>query len=109
MERKSASGLRGAVELFVKYPLLANIIIVLTLLGGIVTFLNTKKSFFPTQKDRTIIIQVAYPGASPEEMEEGVTIKIEEAIKSIAGIDEIVSTSSENTANISVLTLDNYN
>jgi len=109
MEEKSASGLRGAVELFVKYPLLANIFIVLTLLGGIVAFLNTKKSFFPTQKDRNIIIQVAYPGASPEEMEDGVTIKIEEAIKSIAGIDEIVSTSSENTANISVLTLDNYN
>jgi multidrug efflux pump subunit AcrB len=109
MEEQSSSGLKGAIEHFVKYPLLANIFIVLTLLGGIVAFLNTKKSFFPTQKDRTINIQVAYPGASPEEMEDGVTIKIEEAIKSIAGIDEIVSTSSENSANINVLTLDNYN
>jgi multidrug efflux pump subunit AcrB len=109
MEEKSASGLKGAVEHFVKYPLLANILIALTLIGGTVAFLSTKKSFFPTAKDRNIIIQVAYPGASPEEMEDGVTIKIEEAIKSIAGIDEIISTSSENTASINVLTLNNAN
>lgn len=65
-------------------------------------------SFFPTAKDRVINITVAYPGASPEEMEEGVTTKIEEALKSTAGIDELTSTSSENSANISILTLDNY-
>ena len=96
------------VEYFVKYPILANIIIALTLILGAVSLVNTKKSFFPTRNDKNINIQIAYPGASPEEMEEGVTIKIEEALTSIAGIDEITSTSSENSALINVSTLENY-
>lgn len=101
-------GVRNLVEYFVKFPILANILIALTLVGGIVSFAFTKKSFFPTQKDRFINIQVVYPGASPEEMEEGVTLKVEEAINSIAGIKEFTSTSSENSASINVETLDNY-
>ena len=102
------NSIKGLVAYFVKYPILANIIIALTIIGGVVSFLNTKMSFFPTAKDRVINITVAYPGASPEEMEEGVTTKIEEALKSTAGIDELTSTSSENVASISILTLDNY-
>ena len=102
------NSIKGLVAYFVKYPILANILIALTVIGGVVSFLNTKMSFFPTAKDRVINITVAYPGASPEEMEEGVTTKIEEALKSTAGIDELTSTSSENVASISILTLDNY-
>ncbi|GAA0893995.1 efflux RND transporter permease subunit [Fulvivirga kasyanovii] len=101
-------GIQNLIEYFVKYPILANIVIAITLLAGLATLLGTKKSFFPTQKDKNIIIQVAYPGASPEEMEEGVTLKIEEALTSIAGIDEVSSTSSENSASINILTLENY-
>ena len=101
--------MKSLIEHFVKYPVLANIIIAITLLGGVLAIFNTKKSFFPTSKDRIINISVAYPGASPQEMEEGVTLKIEESLKSIAGIDEITSTSSENVASISVETLDTYN
>lgn len=100
--------MKGLVEYFVKYPILANIVIALTLITGVFSMLNTKKSFFPTRSDKNINIQVVYPGASPEEMEEGVTLKIEEALQSIAGIDEIISTSSENSASITVVTLENY-
>ncbi len=100
--------IKNLVEYFVKYPILANIIIALTVVGGVVAMLSTKKSFFPTRADRNIIVNVAYPGASPDEMEEGVTLKIEEAVNSIAGIDEITSTSSENSANITIETLDNF-
>jgi len=99
---------KSLVELFVKYPILANILIALTLIGGVATMLTTQKSFFPTRDDNTINISVAYPGASPQEMEEGVTLKIEEAVKSIAGIDELMSTSRENSASVTIITLDNY-
>jgi len=102
------SAVKNLVSYFVKYPILANILIALTLIGGIVCLVNTKKSFFPTRPDKNINIQVAYPGASPEEMEEGVTLKIEEALNSIAGIDEIISTSSENSANVTIVTLESY-
>ncbi len=98
--------IKNLVEYFVKFPILANILIALTLIGGLVAMFNTKKSFFPTRADRNINIAVAYPGASPEEMEEGVTLKIEEAVNPIAGIDELISTSSENSANITIVTFD---
>ena len=71
-------------------------------------FVNTRKSFFPTRKTNMINIQVVFPGASPEEMEEGVTQKIEEAIDNIPGIDEITSSSSENAARLSVKVLENF-
>ncbi|MDH5397971.1 MAG: efflux RND transporter permease subunit [Cyclobacteriaceae bacterium] len=102
------SAIRSIVELFVRNHILANIIIAVTLIGGIIAFLNTNKSFFPLRKSNTISIQVVYPGASPEEMEEGVTQKVEEAIDNIPGVDEITSNSSENSARISVKILETY-
>jgi multidrug efflux pump subunit AcrB len=100
--------IKDLVEYFVKYPILANIVIAITLLGGIVSLVNTKKSFFPTRSDTRINITVVYPGASPEEMEEGVTLKIEESIIAVAGIKEFTSTSSENSAAISVEIIETY-
>jgi len=96
------------VGLFVKYKILANIVIAVTIIFGLITLFNTNLSFFPEIKPRNITIQVVYPGASPQEMEEGVTLKVEEAIHNIVGIDEILSTSSENVASINVVTLKAY-
>ncbi|MEO1255758.1 MAG: efflux RND transporter permease subunit, partial [Bacteroidota bacterium] len=81
--------IKGLIEYFVKYPILANILIALTLVGGVVSMLNTQKSFFPTLEDKNITVAVSYPGASPDEMEEGVTLKIEEALKGVVGIYQV--------------------
>ena len=94
--------MRRLIEYCVKYPIVANIAIAITLIGGVVAFVGTKKSFLPELAVQNISIRVSYPGASPKEMEEGVTLKIEEAIKNIAGIDEITSTSSENSARLNI-------
>jgi len=101
--------MRGAVTFFVRYPIWANSIILVIGIFGVISYtLGLKKSFFPERKPQNITINVIYPGASPEEVEEGVTIKIEEAIKGIVGIDEVTSVSSENSASISIRTLDDY-
>lgn len=101
--------MRAVVTFFVKYPIWANAIIVISLLGGAGSYvLNLKKSFFPEREPRNITVSVSYPGASPVEMEEGVTIKVEEAIKGIEGIEEVSSVSSENFASIDVRTKQNY-
>jgi multidrug efflux pump subunit AcrB len=102
------SFIKGLIEYFVKYPILANILIALTLIGGVVSMINTKKSFFPTLEDKNITVSVSYPGASPDEMEEGVTLKIEEALKGVVGIYQVTSTSSENFASINVQKIDGY-
>jgi multidrug efflux pump subunit AcrB len=94
--------MRQIIKFFIKQPIWANAIIVVTVMFGLYNLLTIKKSFFPELDPRRVIVSVSYPGASPEEMEEGVTIKIEQALRGIDGVEQINSTSSENFANITV-------
>lgn len=100
--------MRNLVSIFVKYPFYGKIIIFILLAGGIASVANMKLSFFPEFESRDINISVVYPGASPKEMEEGITTRIEEAIRGIPGIREINSTSSENFASINITTTGEY-
>jgi len=94
--------MKKAVELFVKFPFYANLIVVFLILVGGISMYSMKMSFFPEMESRFLSVRVSYPGASPVEMEEGVTSRIEEAIRGIPGIYEINSTSSENSTSVSI-------
>lgn len=94
--------MKKAVELFVRFPFYANLIVVFLILVGGLSMYSMKMSFFPERESRFLYVQVAYPGASPVEMEEGVTSRIEEAIRGIPGIYEITSTSSENSTSVTI-------
>ncbi|MGD8781148.1 MAG: efflux RND transporter permease subunit [Ignavibacteria bacterium] len=94
--------MKKTLSAFVKYPFYANIIIAIIIIGGGLSLLSMRKAFFPEIKSKYINVTVSYPGASPKEMEEGITTRIEEAIRGIVGIKEITSTSSENYASVSV-------
>ena len=100
--------MRKIIQLFVKYPILANTVIFITLIGGVLSIVSTKKAFFPEIESNSIRIQATLPGASPQELEEGVTQRIEESIVSIAGIDEVRSTSVENSTSVTVSVLNSY-
>jgi len=99
--------MRNLIKFFIKQPIWANAIIVVTLMFGIYNLFSIKKSFFPELDPRRVIVSVSYPGASPDEMEEGVTIKIEQALRGIDGVEELKSTSSENFTNITVIGFEN--
>jgi multidrug efflux pump subunit AcrB len=94
--------MKRLIGYFVRYPIWSNAVIAVFVVGGLLAYFGIKKSFFPETPSRLVIIQVAYPGASPEEMEEGVVLKVEEALNGIVGVDQITSVSSENTASINV-------
>ena len=94
--------MKKLIEYFVKYPIFGNSLLAIIIVFGVFALINTKVTFFPDQPAKFLSITASYPGASPEEMEEGITLKIEDAIKGITGIDRTTSTSSENFANISV-------
>ncbi len=100
--------IKKIITSFVKYPFYANLIIAILLGGGIFSLVSMNKSFFPERKTRDIVVSVAYPGASPKEMEEGVTMRVEEAIRGIVGIKEVNSTSSENFAMVRITTTGEY-
>ncbi len=100
--------MKKLITLFVKYPFYANMIIVMMLLAGGFSFWSMHMSFFPERSTRDILVSVAYPGASPKEMEEGITTRIEMAVRGLVGIKEINSTSSENFASVIITTTGEY-
>lgn len=93
---------------FIKYPTAANIVILAIIVLGTRGMLSLKSSFFPLSESRIINISIAYPGASPQEMEEGIVLKIEDNIHGLIGVDRFTSTSSENSAKIAVEILKGY-
>ena len=100
--------MKRIVEIFVRFPFYANLAIVFLLIVGGMSMWNMKKSFFPERPSRMLFVSVSYPGASPVEMEEGVTSRIEEAVRAIPGIYELNSTSSENSARVTIEIIPGY-
>lgn len=100
--------MRRLVSEFVKYPFYANILIAILIFAGSWSFISMKKSFFPERSSRFIFVNVFYPGASPKEMEEGITTRIEESVRGLVGIKEITSTSSENFSQVRIESTGQY-
>lgn len=92
--------MRKVVEYFVKYPIWGQMSILVILVVGVMSLLSMNVNFFPEIDPRIISIQVVFPGASPQEMEEGVVLKIETALKGVQGIEQVSSTSLENVASL---------
>ncbi len=95
--------MRKIVQFFIERPIWTNAAIALVVMFGIWSVSNLNRSFFPELDPNRIVISVFYPGASPAEMEEGVSIKIEQSIKGLKGIEHIDVTSQENSAQITIL------
>lgn len=94
--------MRNFISFFIKYPIWSNAIIVVTALAGLLSIFTMNHSFFPELQPNMIYITVAYPGASPEEIEEGIATKIEESLTGIEGIKETSSVSSENICKVNI-------
>lgn len=94
--------MRSIISYFVKYPVAGNVLLFAILIFGAVGLNSLRTDFFPDTPSRTININLAYPGASPEEMEEGVILKIEDNLKGILGIERITSTAQENSGTVVV-------
>ena len=80
---------------FTRNGVAANLVMLILVIGGIASYLTVKKELFPQFSLDIVTIRVPYLGASPEEVEESVIIRIEEAIQSIDGIKEISSVAQE--------------
>ena len=94
--------MKKLISYFIKYPVATNIFILTFFIFGTLGILSMKSSFFPLTDSHNISISVFYPGASPQEMEEGIVLKIEDNLKGIVGIDRVTSVSRENSASINV-------
>jgi len=100
--------MKNLLAYFIKYPIAGWIIVIGFILFGYFGFTTLTSSFFPLSESRIITVKLAYPGASPQEMEEGVVLKIEDNLKGIEGIDRVTSKSYENSAAVTIETFKGY-
>ena len=94
--------MRKIIEYFIKYHVAVNVIVLMFVVFGIFGAISLKSSFFPLVDSKNINITVVYPGASPQEVEEGIVLKIEDNLKGLDGVERVTSTSRENSGNINV-------
>ncbi|PKQ61322.1 acriflavin resistance protein [Labilibaculum filiforme] len=100
--------MRNIISQFVRYPFYGKMIIALLAIAGSVSLVYMKKSFFPETESKIITVSMVYPGASPKEVEEGITSRVEDAVRGIVGIKEMNSVSSEGFSRLTITTTGDY-
>ena len=94
--------MQALARLCVRRPVFASVLILALAVVGVVGYTRLGTDRFPKVDFPTISILARLDGAAPEEVETEITDKIEEAVNTIAGIDELQSTSAEGIAQILV-------
>lgn len=84
----------------------ANLLMLVLLVGGLALCFKSKQEVFPEFTENEISITMSYPGASPEEVEKGIILPIEEAVQGVEGINEIISIANEGSASIEIEALE---
>ncbi|MCY4045620.1 MAG: efflux RND transporter permease subunit [Cellvibrionales bacterium] len=93
---------RGLIAWFVHNPVAANLLMWLIIVAGLMSISTVRQEILPKQAKDSLSISVNYPGASPIEVEEGITLKLEEALKNITGIKKIDASSRYGSASVKI-------
>ncbi len=96
-----------AIAWFTDNPVAANLMMLIFVVGGLISLASMHKEEFPTIDPGVIRVQVPYLGAAPEEVEQGVCIRIEEAIEGVDGMDRFFSISNEGMCTVMIEVLQN--
>ncbi|VAW40217.1 Acriflavin resistance protein [hydrothermal vent metagenome] len=106
--KKLTNWRKGIIYWFAINPVAANLLMAIILIVGLVSVSSTRKEMFPSTAINMISITVAFPGAAPVEVEEGVCLKIEQSLTTINGIDKITCSAAENIGTTIIEVDDNY-
>lgn len=98
-----------AIAWFTKNPVAANLLMFVLIVGGLMSLYTVHQEEFPSMDIRMVTVSVPYLGAAPEEVEQGVCIRIEEALKGTDGIEKIQSTASEGNCSVIAMLFDDAN
>jgi multidrug efflux pump subunit AcrB len=94
--------MKGLTAYFLKYEVVVTLLMVVIFIFGYLGLKRTRSSLFPEVESRTIQVRIVHPGASPEEVEQGVVLRIENELKGVTGVERISSVSQENGGTITV-------
>ena len=89
-------------EICIKRPVFATMLIMALVVLGIASYRQLGVDFFPKVEFPFVTISTVLPGAAPEEVESQISKRIEEAVNTISGIDELRSSSSEGSSVVSI-------
>lgn len=92
----------GAIGWMASNPIAANLLFILAVLMGFIAIKGLPKEVFPSFPLEQVTVTVPYPGSSPEEVERGIIVKVEEAIRDVIGIKEIRSVAQESVGIVTV-------
>lgn len=93
---------KGIIAWFAQNSVAANLLMVSLIILGLVSMGDIRKEAFPSMEPRFVTISMTYESGDAEQAEEGIAIKIENALEAIPGIKRITSTSSANGATVQV-------
>jgi multidrug efflux pump subunit AcrB len=100
--------MNGIIAWFARNHVAANLLMFLMVAAGLMALPNIQQKSFPDIDFDVITITVPYKGAAPEEVEEGVCVRIEEEINGINGIEQITSVAAEGACNVSAELIAGY-
>ena len=87
--------MRGIVSWFAANTVAANLLMIIAFVGGIISFNMMEREFFPPGEINIAQVSITWEGASPEDVEDQLVSRIEEAIADLDGVKRITSTSRE--------------
>jgi multidrug efflux pump subunit AcrB len=90
---------KGLIAWFARNSVAANLLMIFILVGGFFTISTINKQMFPQVNINWISYTAPYPGAAPQEVEEGITIKVEEALETVQGLKRVITYSNRNFSN----------
>jgi len=93
---------KGIIAWFAQNSVAANLLMVGLIILGMVSYGDIRKEAFPSMDPRFVTISMVYDSGDAEQAEEGIAIKIENALETVPGIKRITSTSNSSGANVRV-------
>ncbi len=98
------------IDFFIRNTVAANMLLLAIVLAGLATLFLGKipLEVFPQAESRTIVVSVPYRGATPEEVEQTVVIRIEEAVSEVQGIEEMFSSANASSGSVSLVVDEDY-
>ena len=91
-----------AIDWFTRNVVAANLLMFMLLLGGVLSLFTVHQESFPNVDAEIVSITVPYLGAAPEEVELGVCLRIEEAVRGIEGTEKINTTANEGVCRVNI-------
>jgi multidrug efflux pump subunit AcrB len=95
--------MKSIIAWFARHHVAANLLMISIVVAGLMAvFFGMRREFFPSLELDQVTVTVAYPGATPVEVEEGIVLRIEQAIADLPGIDEMRSQAREGFGSVTV-------